>query len=71
MENQFFTVLTKDAFSISFKEIPLMKVEVLEQKFSPKKQVQENMRRANQIKSQLLSGSYPITEIQNKFNSII
>ena len=69
--DKFFTTVTKDAFAISYAMQPLLTVHILEPKFSPIRQVQENIKKSNRIISGLMRGKSQYKEAQNKLNSII
>ena len=66
----FFTTVTKDMLVISYKMQPILTVFILEPKFEPKKQVLENIAKANHTIRQLMQGKSEYKEAQAKLNQL-
>ena len=47
--DKFFTTVTKDYFAIYYEMKPVLTVFILEQKYEPKRQVMDNIQRAQRI----------------------
>ena len=70
-KDKFFTTVTKDYFAISYEMKPVLTVFILEQKYEPKRQVLDNIQRAQRIIKSLISGTCKYPEATKTVNKII
>ena len=69
--DKFFTTVTKDYFAISYEMKPVLTVFILEQKHEPKRQVLDNIQRAQGIIKSLISGTCKYPEATKTVNEIV
>ena len=69
--DKFFTTVTKDYFAISYEMKPVLTVFILEQKYEPKRQVLDNIQRAQRIIKSLISGTCQYPEATKTVNEIV